>query len=220
MNNRLNILADTNSLAHLSNVQFNIGKFSDIWLWEYYDVFRLKVINEEFERNLKRKKSRSFKRRTHRIYKKEATFYHVKQVDLIEETIIAKYYNKPLGKDDRGERHLIAHAIAGVKTGKFNYCIVLTDDHKAFTNFLSNIKQDFSFGEVWNVLDLIIHLYLSRNNISFDDASNAIRTLVSLSSISAKKYKSDGMTESDARIKMFDDYLEKIKEIAKLKTII
>jgi len=220
MSNRINILADTNSLAHLSNVQFNIGKNSDNWLWEYFEVFRLQTITQEFERNLKRKRSKSFKKRTHRSFKKEATFYHVKQVDLIEEKIISKYYNKPLGSDDRGERHLIAHAIAGVKTGKFNYCIILTDDYKAFTNFLSKIKNDFSFGDIWNVLDLILHLYLSRSNISFEEARNAIRTLVALSSISAKKYKDDGMTEYDARIKMFEDYLSKLEEIAKLKTII
>jgi hypothetical protein len=218
--NRINILADTNSLAHLSEIEQNVGNDSSRWLWDNFNVYKIKTIEEELERNIKKKRTKGFNRLTGRKYKKEAEAYNCKQIDAIESKIIAHYYNKTLGSDDRGERHLIGNAIAAVRTGKFDYCIILTDDYKAFTKFMEKVKQDFLFGDVWNVFDLIIYLFLIKNSITFHSASLALRTLIPLSSISAKKYKRNGMTDQDARIEMLDDYMKKLKQISILKTIL
>ena len=218
--NKINILADTNSLAHLSEVEFNIGKESTRWLWDNFNIYRIKTIEKELDRNIKRKRSKSFRRVTGRKYQREAEPYHCKQIEAIESKIISQYYNKSLGEDDKGERHLIGHAIAAVRMGKFDYCIILTDDHRAFITFMEKIRRDFPFGDIWNVFDLITYLFLTKNSISFDLASQAVRTLVPLSSISAKRYKKNGMTDHDARIEMLNDYLNKLKQISILKTIL
>lgn len=220
MSEKINILADTNSLIHLSEVEIEVQGNSDRWLWNYFNVHKLKAIDEELQRNIKRKGRKVFRKVTGRKYRREAEEYHCKQIDLIETKVISHYYTKSLGSDDRGERHLIGHAIAGVRTGKFGYCIVLTDDSTAVTKFIEKIKSDFIFGDIWNVFDLILYLYLTKNAVSFQSAENAIRTLVPLSSISAKKYKKDGMTESDARIQMLSDYIGKLRKVASLKSII
>jgi len=220
MSNRINILADTNSLGHLSEVGYRIGNDASNWLYKYFNVFQLQIIHEELTRNIKRKRSRIFRKQVGRKYNQNAVPFHIKQIDIIDEKIISNYYSKFLGNDDRGERYLIGHAIAAVKTGKFDYCIILTDDYSAYTKFLNKIKQDFVFGDIWNVFDLILYLYLTKNTVSHQSSALAIRELIALSSISAKKYRSHDMSDSDARIQMLNDYLKKLDQISILKTII
>lgn len=233
MPEKIHLLIDTNSLVHLGKVPLLNGTTAEQLLFDTFHVYNIDQISKEYERNIKKekrfnqsypeKKKHSFRKERLRKFKKNSTNLSVRQINSIEATIIAHYYKKPLGEDDRGERHLIASAIGGVYQRTFNFCIILTDDYTAFKNFLENVKEDFKFGDVWNVFDVILHMFLCKKSISIEAANNAIRTLAALSSISIKYFaqkKSGTMTPEEARAKMGLFYSDKLERNNSLRRIL
>lgn len=233
MLDKINLLVDTNSLIHLSKIELGRGLNADEWVYEHFNVYQIEQIVKEYRRNIKKeatfnrknplKKKNNFKKRNLRKFQGYATYLDLKQLEIIEHTVVANYYKKTLGDDDRGERHLIASAIGAIYLRKFNYCIILTDDYTAFRKFLGKIKDDFKFGDVWNVFDIITYLFLIKKSMSVEFATNAIRTLCAFSSIPVKYFieqHKQGITEFEARGKMGTFYVEKIQKNNALRRVL
>lgn len=233
MPEKLNLLIDTNSLVHLSKIELGNKLSGDDWVFEYFNVFQIEQIITEYDRNIKKqalfnrknpdRKKHSFKKQHLRNFKNHSQEIKIREIELLERNIVAHYYKKALGQDDRGERHLIAGAIGAVYLKKINYCIVLTDDFSAMKKFIGAMKEDFKFGDIWNVFDVILYLFLTRKNLPVDAAKNAIRTLCALSSIPVKFFiekRNAEMTEAEARARMGLFYINKIDMNNKLRSFL
>jgi hypothetical protein len=232
MPNKLNILIDTNSLFHLSELDFkeiSKGKQSKIpasWLWDFCNVYICKTIMVEYERNLNKIDKNSDKtnaKETLRKMKKRGQKTFAKYTALIEKTIIGNYMpDENLSvSTDQGERHLICESIEMVYLNRLPNCIIVSDDYSAFKKFMEKAEGDYPFGNIWNVLDFVVYLYFVRREITHSQAQTAIKDLVALSSISAKKYKYQGnQTEIEARQAMLREYLVKLENIKQVRDLL
>lgn len=232
MHNKLNLLIDTNSLFHLSELDFKeVPKGKQrrkpaSWLWDFCNVYICKTIKEEYERNLNKinkNSDRTNAKETFRKMKERGQKTSAKYTALLEEQIIGGYMPNEnlLSPNDQGERHLVCEAIEMVYLNKFPNCIIVSDDYSAFTKFMGKAQMDYPFGNVWNVLDFVVYLYFVRREISYSQAQIAVRDLVALSSISAKKYKEKGhQTESEARQIMLNDYFAKLDNIKQVRDLL
>lgn len=221
MANKINILIDTNSLFHLSEI--DIGKRdrkSTDWLWNYCNVYICDTIKGEFKRNMakihRNSANQTNAKATFRKMKTKGLSTKAKYTQQIEKHVIGKYasiesLNSP---EDEGERHLISEAIEMVYYSKLSNCFIVSDDYKALQKFMEQAEEDYPFGTIWNVFDFIIYLFFTKNEVTHSQAEQAIRDLVALSSISIRKYKRQGyQTEIEARQAMLRDYLKKLNNI-------
>jgi len=232
MPNKLNILIDTNSLFHLSEVDIKEapkGKRSKkpaSWLWDYCNVYICKTIRKEYERNLNKivkNSDRTNAKETFRKLKERGKKTSTKFTTQIEKKIMSAYMpeEKLSDSDDQGERHLVCEAIEMVYFNKLPNCVIVSDDYSALTKFMANAEADYPFGRIWNVLDFVVYLYFVRREVTHSQAQIAIRDLVALSSISAKKYKKQGcQTEVEARRAMLDEYFAKIDNIKQVRDLL
>jgi hypothetical protein len=232
MPNKLNILIDTNSLFHLSELDIKEvpkGKQSKnpaSWLWDFCNVYICKTIKEEYERNLNKidkNSDRTNAKETLRKIKKQGQKTSTKYTTQLEKKIIGGYMpdENLSSSDDQGERHLICEAIEMVYLNKFPNCVIVSDDYSAFTKFMKKVETDYPFGNIWNVLDFVVYLYFVRREVTHLQAQTAVRDLVALSSISAKKYKRQGyQTELEARQAMLKEYLEKLDNIKQIRDLL
>lgn len=231
MYSKLNVLIDTNSLFHLSEVDIKESisgkknKKPASWLWDFCNVYVCKTIKEEYKRNLNkidRNSNRTIARETLRKMN-YGLKTSVKFTSQIEQNIIGRYLPEEslFNSNDRGERHLICEAIEMVYFNKFANCIIVSDDYSALTKFMSKAEEDYPFGRIWNVLDFIVYLYFVRREITHSQALIAIRDLVALSSISVKKYKKLGyFSDEAARQAMFKEYTEKLNNIKQIRDLL
>lgn len=244
MNNKLNILIDTNSLFHLSEADIKIaaikknesevsllkrkgkGEKAAKWLWKYCNVYICNTIIDEIKRNLKKITNASdstIARETLRKLKKNGIKTNTKYTTQIEEKILRQYISSAslLNQEDRGERHLLCDAIELVFYKKNSQNIIVTDDYSAQIKFMYKVQTDYPFGQIWNVFDLILYFYFTQREVTFNQVEIAIRDLVALSSISIKKYKKQGYTtESDARLAMLKEYLSKAEKIKTIRSLL
>lgn len=228
MSSKLNILIDTNSLFHLSEVDITSSKSRKpvSWLWDYCNVYICSTIKTEYIRNLNKidkHSDRTIAKETLRKMRDKGLKTSTRYTVPIEQKVIAQYFNKEklLESDDQGERHLISEAIEMVYLNKFATCIIVSDDYSAMTKFMSKAQSDYPFGNVWNVFDFLVYLYFVRREVTHSQAQSAIRDLVTLSSISAKKYKTQNhQTEYEARIAMLKEYLDKLDNVKQIRDLL
>jgi len=223
MANKINILIDTNSLFHLSEVDIvKKGEKPTAWLWKYCNVYICDVIKAEFERNVakihKKSANRTNAKATLRKMKsKKGLSTKSRYTSQIEWETVGRYVppsslNNP---EDKGERHLICEAIEMVYYSKVSNCFIISDDFNALQKFMKQAEDDYPFGAIWNVFDFIIYLFFTKKEITYSQTERAVRDLVALSSISAKKYRQQHgcQNEMEARQAMLKDYLTKLNNI-------
>ena len=99
--------------------------------------------------------------------------------------------------------------------GKFSQCVILSDDFKAIEGFLENVNQDFLFGSIWSIFDLVMFLFF-KSKITYDDTKNAIRKLINSPAVSVKKYrkyKNKSYTAEEAKLILLKDQLRRLSKI-------
>lgn len=222
MSNKINILIDTNSLFHLSEVDIGKrGKKPTAWLWNYCNVYICEIIRAEFERNIakihKNSANRTNAKATLRKMKSKGLSTKSKYTLQIEKNTVGRYLNPSSlnNSEDKGERHLICEAIEMVYYSKVSNCFIVSDDYTALQKFMKQAEDDYPFGTIWNVFDFIIYLFFTKKEITYSQTERAVRDLVALSSISVKKYRwqQGCQTEIEARQAMLRDYLTKLDNI-------
>jgi hypothetical protein len=214
---KINLLIDTNSLSHISGIEIKRQKLIKLVLG-YFNVYTCKVIVEEFgdgidKANQKNKATYSLLKKTQKHILPES-----RNTRVIEKTLKYLGYIKTLSKEDKGERCLVSMALENVYFNKFSQCILLTDDQTAVDKFLNSINNDFQFGRIWSVFDLIFFLFFNLR-INFENARDAIRDLVASSSISVRKYrhfKHRYYDEEESRQMLLKENLKRLDKLKKM----
>lgn len=219
MSKRLDILIDSNALSHLSMVEMGRKK-AHTWLWEYFNVYTCTAVKTEFLQGVE-KRGANAKAIGRKLKGDKKLVPRTRKLNRLEKDwLVDNYYKKTLSKDDKGERHLICTAIELVKKRFFSQVVLVTDDYTATKNFLSSIKNDVAFGEIWTTLDLITFMYYVFDEISYSFAENAIIDISSFESYAWRKYKKPGYREEEARFQMRKEYIHRLKQIRLLRTIL
>jgi hypothetical protein len=222
MANKLNILIDTNSLFHLSEVDIGKrGRKPTAWLWNYCNVYICEIIKVEFERNIakihKNSVNKTNAKATFRKIKQKGLSTKSRYIQQIERETVGRYVppSSLNSSEDKGERHLICEAIEMVYYSKVSNCFIVSDDYTALQKFMRQAEDDYPFGTIWNVFDLIAYLFFAKKEVTYQQAEHAVRDLVALSSISVKKYRRRPgcQTEIEARQAMLKDYIAKLNNI-------
>jgi len=212
------IFIDCNSLNHLSRIEFNRSK-THVWLWKYFKVYTCNIVKKEFGNGIT--KAESYKKLLNRHLSGKEKVFNPKYYQSVESNWLNfYYYKKNLSANDAGERQLLCTILEKICLYKFPNSIFLTDDLNAIEYFLRKSLNDIPYGNIWTSLDLILFLYLSRREISFEQASDALRDIISLTSFPTKHYKKPGDSDDMARLSISSDYLRKLKTIQKLRDII
>jgi len=214
---RLEIFVDANSFKHLAEVEIN-RKPSYQKVFENYNVFTCTVVKKEFAKNV------SSRPLSHQVLSKKLSSNKVRvprtrKIRKLEYNWLNRFYKKEIkaGKDE-GERHLVCTLIEMIIEKNISRAILVTDDYTARKSFIDDIFKCTNLGEIWNTADLLLHLYLITNSISFEIIQDAMRDVISIESMSWKKYFVKGKDEqSDAKLKMIKDYNSKLIEVKELK---
>ncbi|MEZ4952197.1 MAG: hypothetical protein R2825_01315 [Saprospiraceae bacterium] len=213
---KLEILIDANSLSHLSRIEINRQK-TDKWLWKYLQVMTCKSVRDEFFTKVNERTSteRSIWKK---IDKTKSSVISVKRIIALEKKWLSQdYYKKSLKKKDEGERHLICAAVEVVKDKIFSQMVIVSDDFTARNYFMDKVLEDIQFGQIWNTPDLLSYLFLIHDDISYENAENAMIDLIAIESMSWRKFKDKYDTQQDAMIKMRGYYIKKLQKINSLK---
>ena len=217
MPHKINLLVDTNSLSHLSMIEFNQKRLFKLVV-DCFNVYTCQTVFGEFGKGIHRGNPEN--RNTYRILQKRKNkiVLESKNIDKIENKLFCLKYISSRSQKDKGERHLVSLALEQVYVNKFSQCIVLADDQNAVDGFLSHINHDFQLGKIWTVFDLIAYLYF-KIKITYEEAQSAVRDLGVQASISVKKYRNFNGRRYDERgarqilLKMNLDRLNKVKQM-------
>jgi len=216
---KLNLIIDTNSLNHLSTLEFNQRKLIKLVL-EYFNVYICQVVFKEFcngigKANQENKTTRNLLKKNDRII-----LYPTKITSKIEETLFKLEYYGSRSEKDKGERFMVSTAIEMVYQDKFSQSILLTEDQSAIDKFLKTLNNDFHFGNIWKTLDLISFLYF-KLKINDDEAEAAIRNLVANTSTSTKEFRNDkNIADYEARLIMLNKNLKRLKNIKEIRSVL
>jgi hypothetical protein len=212
------LIIDCNTLSNLSNIEINRSK-PNSWLWQYFNIHITKVIYDEFNEG-SRNASANYKAIKRKIDNTRSILRNPRVTQIEKRWLLGRYYKRVPSKEDAGEREFICLTLDLVKNKlPLKRWILVSDDDTAKKSFLNEVKDDTNFGEIWSSLDLLLFLFLAAERISYNQAFEAIRTIISLTSISAKKFKAIGDNDEISRQKMLFAYIDKLGQINKLKTI-
>jgi rRNA-processing protein FCF1 len=216
---KLNLLIDTNSLNHLSTLEFNRRKLVKL-VFESFNVYICKTIYDEFCRGINKAKNQDNKATRNLLKKNEKKILlpETKTTKRIEEAFYKLEYYGSRSEKNKGERFMVSTALEMVYLDKFSQSILLTDDQDAIDKFLRNVNEDFHFGNIWKTSDLIFFLYF-KSQINYVEAKEAIRELVSNTSTSIKEYrhyKNTVLEEGDARQRLAAICLERLEKIKRM----
>lgn len=214
---KINLLIDNNSLSHLSSIEIKRQRLIKLVL-RYFNVYTCEVIVEEFGDGIDKANQKN--KATYSFFKKNQKYILLKSrnTEVIEKTLRELEYIKTHSKKDKGERYLVSLALENVYFDKFSQCILLTDDQTAVDKFLNSINNDFQFGRIWSMFDLVCFLFFNLR-INFENAKDAIRDLVALSSISVRKYrrfKGRYYDEEESRQMLLTENLKRLDKIKKM----
>lgn len=217
---KINLLIDANSFSLLSTLEFRRKKLSKL-VFDYFNAHTCQTVFEEFSNRISN--AGQDNRITYRLLnkKKENIFPISNFTKTIEKQLKASGYFENIsskGKKDKGERHLVCSAIEHVFRGKFSQCVILSDDFKATEGLLGSVNQDFLFGSIWSVFDLVMFLFF-KSRITYDDTRYAIRELISSPAVSVKKYRkynNRSDTVEKARQRLLSDQLKRLGNINRL----
>jgi len=220
MTEKINLLIDTNAFSLLSMLEFRREKLSKL-VFKYFNAYTCRTVFDEFGITIS--SADQGNKLTYRLLdkKKENIFPISPYTKAIEEQLFhLEYFPKDsqYSRKDKGERHLVCAAIEHVYRGRFSQCIILSEDSRAIEGFIRNIADVFPVGYIWSVFDLVIFLFFLCK-ITYEDASVALRELISSPAVSVKKYrrnKNRSNTVEEARQLMLADQLKRLEKIKEM----
>jgi len=203
------IFIDANALSHISSLELNKNKATK-WLWNFFDVKTCTTVKNEYLNKVNKRDG--YSKALSRKLKSDSNLIPTTRslVRLEKNWLATKYYTKSLSKHDEGERHLICVALEFIYKKKASQVFIVTDDLTARNFFLDKITKDIPYGKILSTVDLLLYMYFAFKEVSYEFTKSSIRDITSLDSYGFKAFRSNGDTESDARIKMCSFYIDKL----------
>ncbi|GEM_PF-1959682 len=117
---------------------------------------------------------------------------------------------------DQGEKDNFAVALDLFFIQKKMNLVFLTDDDKAISGCLNEVKDAFPIIKIWNSFDAVLFLYsLKRKDFFMEAAENALQDLHKLTTSDNEKTDPRKMSERLKKLARYKKYLERIEKLHK-----